>query len=123
MPCTKRFTRDTLLGRLEAVELSLRQHGELTIVETNFGAISDCPCLSRSASTNEDCASSNKSRYEEDIKIEEGITLIVRREPNGKKVFNVGLVINLVIFLLSVLKERTCIREISSLDKLDIACM
>ena len=37
--CTKYFTKDTLLGRLEAVANELRQSRELTRIETTFSAL------------------------------------------------------------------------------------
>ena len=71
MPCTKKFTRETLLGRLKATEVSLEQFGELARVETTFIALSVRPSLSRSASTSGDYSSSSKSKSEENRKIEE----------------------------------------------------
>ena len=84
---TKMFTRETLLGRLEAIESSLLEFGELTKIETTFSALSVPPSLSRSASTNGDYDSSCRSIFEEDRKIKEEISLLVRREPNGKIIF------------------------------------
>ena len=37
--CTKYFTKERLLGRLEAVETKLKQFGELTKTETTFSAL------------------------------------------------------------------------------------
>lgn len=56
-------------------------------METTFSALSAHPSLSRSARFIGDYASSRRSRFEEDRRIEEGIVLIVRREPNGKRIF------------------------------------
>lgn len=56
-------------------------------METAFSALSILPSLSRNASTNGDYARNNISRSEEDRNIEEGITLLVRRKPDGKKIF------------------------------------
>ena len=59
----------------------------MTRVETTFSALNVQPSLSRSERANGDYASRNRSRSEEDRKIEEGISMFVRREPNGKKKF------------------------------------
>ena len=83
--CTKDFTKETLLGRLEAIENKLRQSGELTRIETTFSALSIWPNLSRSTSYRGDFSSS--SRSEEDRKIDEVVVLLVRREKGGKKIF------------------------------------
>lgn len=88
-------------------------------METTFSSLSVHPSLSRSARTNGDFTSS-RSKSEEDIRIEEGITLLVRREPNGKTIFNDKLVMNLVIILLSILRERKIIRGISNLEDLEM---
>ena len=53
-------------------------------MEKTFSALSVCPCWS--ARTHGDYSNNNISRYEEDRKIEEGITLLVRRELDGKKI-------------------------------------
>ena len=84
MSYTKYFTKETLLGRLEAVENELRQSGELTRTKTTFSALNIRPSLSRSTSARGDFASS--SRSEEDRKIE-GVALLVRREKGCKKNF------------------------------------
>ena len=39
IPCTKNFTKETLLGILEAIELDLNFFGELASVETAFNAL------------------------------------------------------------------------------------
>ena len=83
--CTKEFTKETLLGRLEVVENELRQFGELTRTETTFNALSIRPNLSRSTSARGDFASSSRSK--EDKKIDEAVALMVRREKVGKKMF------------------------------------
>ena len=54
---------------------------------TSFSALSVCPSLSRSVSTIGDYANSNKSRSKEDRTIEEGISLLITRAPNGKIIF------------------------------------
>ena len=69
IPCIKEFTKETLLGILEAIEASLRQLGELTRVETTFSALNVWPSLSRSTSTHGDFASGRKTRSDEDKKI------------------------------------------------------
>ena len=43
--------------------------------------------LSRSTSVSGDYASNKRSRNEEDKKIEEGIALLLKREPDGKKIY------------------------------------
>ena len=83
--CTKDFTKETLLGKLEAVENELRQFGKLTRTQTTFSALSIRPNLSRSISSRGYFSSSNIS--EEDRKIDDTTTLLVRREKGGKKIF------------------------------------
>ena len=78
MPCTKDLTKETFLRRLESIEEEIRQFGELTWVEITFSVMNIQPNLSRSASARGDF--SNSRRSEEDNKIEEGISLLVRRE-------------------------------------------
>ena len=82
--CTKYFTKETFLGRIEAIENKLRQSRELTRIETTFNALNIWPSLSRSTSARGDFASSNI--FEEDRKIE-GVALLVRRQKGGKKIF------------------------------------
>ena len=76
IPCTKDFTKEMLLGRLEVAEEDLRQSGDLTRVETTFCALIVLSNLSRNASTHGDFSSSKKSN--KDNKIEEGIAHLVR---------------------------------------------
>ena len=76
--CTKDFTKETLLGRLEAVENELRQSGELTRIEAAFISLNIQPSISKSTSARGDFSSSIRS--EEDRKIVEGVALLVRRE-------------------------------------------
>ena len=83
--CTNDFTKETLLGRLEVVENKLSQSKELTKIEMTFNALNIWPSLSRSTSAKGDFSSI--SRDGEDRNIEEGITLLVRREKDGKKIF------------------------------------
>ena len=78
---------ETLFGRLDIVEASLRKSRELKRVKIAFSALSVRSCLSRSASTHGDFSSSSKTKFDEDRNIEEGIALLVRREPNGKRNF------------------------------------
>ena len=78
MPCTKNFTKETLIGRLESEKVDQRQFGDLARVETTLNTLNIWPNLTKSAPTHGDFASSKK--YDEDKKIEEGITLPVRRE-------------------------------------------
>ena len=83
--CTKYFTNETLLRRIEIVEKDLRQSRELTRIETTFSALHIWPSLSRSTSTRGDFAST--SRSEEDKKTKEEVALLVRREIWCKKIF------------------------------------
>ena len=83
--CTKYFTKETLLGRLEVVENELRQSRELSRIETNFNTLNIQLNLSRSTSARGYFASI--SRSDEDRKIEEGVALLVRKENDGKKIF------------------------------------
>ena len=85
MPCTKDFTKETLLGRLESVEVNIRQSGDLAWVEIAFSTLNIWPNLTRSASICGDFGSG--SRADEDKKIEEGISLLVRRQKDGKNFF------------------------------------
>ena len=84
IPCTKNFTREILLGILEAKKVSKMECGESSRVEITFSALNVHPYLSRSASTSGDYASNKKSKFGEDRRIEEGIYLLVRRELDGK---------------------------------------
>ena len=77
IPCTKNFTKETLLGRLEFAEFDLKQFGELTKVETKFSAPNIKPGLARNTKVQGDIASSSKSIEE---KIQEGVALLVDRE-------------------------------------------
>ena len=84
IPYTTNFTKETLLGRLEAAEFDLKQSGELAKVETTFSALSVKPSLAKNTRAQEDIASSNKTIEE---KIKEGVTLLVEREKDGKNIF------------------------------------
>ena len=84
IPCTENFTKETLLGRLEIIELDLKQSGELSSVEIAFSALSVKSSSTRKASVQNDSASSSKTI---DEKIKEGVALLVEREVDGKKVF------------------------------------
>ena len=83
--CTKDFTKETFLGRLEVVENELRQSKELTRLETNFSAFNIQPNLSKTTSARGDFSSSSRSK--EDRNIEEVVALLVKREKGGKKIF------------------------------------
>ena len=48
IPCTTTFTKETLLGRSEAVEFDRKQSQELEKVETIFNALNIKPSLARS---------------------------------------------------------------------------
>ena len=82
IPCTKNFTKETLLGRLEAAEFDLKQSGELAKV--TFSALNFRPGLARSTSAQGNVASSSKTIEE---KINEGVALLLEREVDGKKIF------------------------------------
>ena len=84
IPCTDNFTKETLLDRLEAVELDLKKSGELASVETTFSALNVKPSLARNTSLQNDSTSSNKTV---DEKIKEGVALLIEREVYGKKIF------------------------------------
>ena len=77
IPYTKNFTKETLLGRLEAIEFDLKQLGELAKVEIAFSALSVRHNLARNTNTQGDFASSSKTIEE---KINEGLNLLVERE-------------------------------------------
>ena len=66
-------------------KVGLKKSGDYPRVETYFSALSVHPSLSRSASTSGGYASSGKSKSKEDRRIGEGIALLVRREPDGKR--------------------------------------
>ena len=74
IPYTKNFTKETFLGRLEAVEFDLKQSRELAKVEIAFSALNIKPGLERNKKAQGDIASSNKSIEE---KIQEGVALLV----------------------------------------------
>ena len=59
------------------------------------------------------------SKSDED-KIEEGIALLVKRENMVRRSLNVGLVMNLVIMHLNVLKERKSLRKSLTLEEIEI---
>ena len=84
IPCTKNFTKETLLGRLEAIEFDLKQSGELAKVEMTFSALSVRPSLERSTSVRGDFANISNTIEE---KINEGVALLVEIERDGKKFF------------------------------------
>ena len=84
IPCTTNFTKETLLGRLEATEFDLKESGELEKVETTFSALNIKPSLARSTKPQGSIASSNRSIEE---KIQEGVVLLVEREKDGKNIF------------------------------------
>ena len=58
---TRNFTKETLLGRLEAAKLDLKQSGELAKVETTFSALSVRPSLAKRTSVQGDNASNSKT--------------------------------------------------------------
>ena len=82
--CTKDFTKEKFLGRLEIVENKIRQSRELTRIEIAFNVLNVWPNLSSSTSARGYFASSRRSK--EDRKIEEVVSLLVRREKVGKKI-------------------------------------
>ena len=82
--CTKHFTKDSLLRGLEVVENELRQSREMTRTKIDFSALNIWPNLSRNTSGSWDFSSSSKAKKDRKI---EGVTLLVKREKGGKKVF------------------------------------
>ena len=84
IPCTKNFTKETLLSKLEVAELDLKQSRELASVETTFSALSVKLGSTRNASTQNNSASNSKIV---DEKIKEGVALLIEREEDGKKIF------------------------------------
>ena len=84
IPYTSDFTKETLLSRLEEVEVDMKEFEELAKVDIDFSALNVQPNLKRSTSVHGDFASSRKS---DEDKIEEGVALLVKIENNGKKVF------------------------------------
>ena len=84
IPCTENFTKETLLYRLEVVELDLKQSGELASVETSFNALKVKSGQTRNKSAQNDSASSSKIV---DETIKEGVALLIEREVDGKKIF------------------------------------
>ena len=87
IPWALMFSKETLLGRLEATKFSLRQNGDLHRIETTLSALSMKPSLSRSTSTSGIFVGSSRVKLEEDKKIDEGIALLLKRELEGKRVF------------------------------------
>ena len=81
IPCTPIFTKGTILGRLQTSELWMKQNEEFPRVEAVFSVQRDIRTLTRSASTSGDYASGQVTKREEDNNIEEGISLIMKREP------------------------------------------
>lgn len=73
--------------RLEAIEVSLKKSKDLPKVEITFTALSVHPFLSRSTNTSGDDARSNWSKSKEDRRVEEGIVILVSREPDGERIF------------------------------------
>ena len=82
--CTENFMKETFLGRLEAIELYLKQSGELEKGETMFNLLSVKHSLEKNTSAQGDISSSSKTVEE---KIKEGVALLVEREKDGKNVF------------------------------------
>lgn len=64
----------------------MRQSGEFPRVEIAFRVQRDIPMLIRSTSTSGDYANSSQTKDEEDKNIEEGLTLLMNREPKGNKI-------------------------------------
>ena len=84
IPCTTNFTKETLLGRLEAIEFDLKQSGELEKVETAFSALNIKPSLVRNTKVWGEIASRNKSIEEN---IQEVVALLVERDKDSKNIF------------------------------------
>ena len=72
---------------LEVVEVIMKENGDLPKIETTFSALSMRPSLSKSVSTSGNYASSNRGKSNKDMKIDEGIALLVKRELEGEKNF------------------------------------
>ena len=60
IPCTTNFTKETLLGRLKAIEFDLKQSRQLEKVETIFSALNIKPGLGRNTKVEGDISSSSK---------------------------------------------------------------
>ena len=82
---TKYFTRKTLFGRLQSTQIWMRQSGEFPRVEATFRVLKGMPILIRIESTNGDYTSRNQTKEDEYKKVEEGIILLLKREPRAKK--------------------------------------
>ena len=120
IPYTIDFTKETFLGRLEAIEVDLEQFRELARVETTFSALNVRTNLTRSTSMHGDFSSIKKSNED---KIEEGVALLVKREKDGKKFFKCCTCMNMLIMHLSVLKDKINTKESLDLGDVEIVCM
>ena len=120
IPCTKNFTKETLLGRLGAAKFDLKQFKELAKVETTFSALNVKSGLAKNTSAQWDIAISSKTVEE---KIKEGLSLLVKREKYGKNILSVRHVMNMVIMHLNVLKEIRNIEEILDIENINIFYM
>ena len=89
IPYSEKFSKETLLIRLELVEVSLKQSGYLPKIEIVLNALSMRSKLSKSVSTSGNFTSSSKSKSKEEHKIEEGITLLMKREIGGDGKFDI----------------------------------
>ena len=83
IPCTKNFTKETMLGKLEVANFDLKQSGELAKVETTFSALNVRIGLAKNTSAQGDIAS-NSRNIEEKIK---EVALLVERKKDGKNIF------------------------------------
>ena len=70
IPCTEKFSKETLVGRLEAVEVNQKQNGDFLKIEIAFNTLSMRPSLSRSVSTSRNYVGSSREKSKEDMKIE-----------------------------------------------------
>ena len=71
--------------------------------------------LSRSASRSENYSDNNGGKSEEDMKIEEAIALLVKRELEGEEILKCWTYKHMVILHLNVLKELKSLEGIFSL--------
>ena len=78
-PCLDKFSKETLLGRLEVAKVNLKKSGDFPKIEIAFNAMNIRPILSRRARTSGNFVGNNKTKSEENMKIDEAIALLVKR--------------------------------------------
>ena len=87
IPISPNFTKETLLGKLQAFEQRLKlEQGQIRI-ETTFNVQKDRAKLTRRVSTSGDYARKWTIKQLEDKKIDEGLALLAKREPKGRRYF------------------------------------